>query len=217
MGAFLAAVLLAALAVSASGGLDAELARLDKEILRQRGECAGMPEEWAKLSCYTRLDQHVRQAWMNSPTRRGADANAFNAALNERMTAVDAESREFLKRMMESKGWPRIGTDGETVAHEAWLIAQHADRDVEFQKKVLAILAELHPKGEAKPADYAYLFDRVAVNEKRPQRYGTQGGCQGASWEPAELEQPRDVDSRRAAVGLPPLAEYRRRFAGVCP
>ena len=43
------------------------------------------------------------------------------------------------------------------------------------------------------------------MNEGKPQRYGTQ---MGENFEPRPIEDPTNVEKRRAAVGLPPLAEY---------
>lgn len=53
------------------------------------------------------------------------------------------------------------------------------------------------------------LYDRVAVSQKRPQRYGSQGRCndQGA-WTAFETEDPANLDQRRATMGLQPVAEY---------
>jgi hypothetical protein len=91
----------------------------------------------------------------------------------------------------------------------AWLLVQHADRDVAFQTEMLRILEPLVPARETAQSNYAYLHDRVAVNSGRPQRYGTQGRCTAAGvWEPREVEQPEQLDERRAAVGLGPEADY---------
>ncbi len=56
----------------------------------------------------------------------------------------------------------------------------------------------------------AFLTDRIRFNEGRPQIYGTvldwdEGGALNC-----ELENPEDVDARRAAVGLPPFDESLR-------
>ena len=62
----------------------------------------------------------------------------------------------------------------------------------------------LEPGGVLK-RNYAYLWDRVAVNSDRKQRYGTQ-----PTWECTPegkltlkpLEDPENVNARRAAMGL---------------
>jgi hypothetical protein len=61
---------------------------------------------------------------------------------------------------------------------------------------------------EASPANLAYLEDRVRVNARRPQLYGTQFEGAGEEFGPAPIEEPHSLDQRRAAVGLQPFAEY---------
>ena len=59
--------------------------------------------------------------------------------------------------------------------------------------------------GEASPDHFAYLYDRVAVAENRPQRFGTQF----RDTDPFPIEDEAHVDERRASVGLPSMAVYR--------
>ena len=121
-----------------------------------------------------------------------------------RMREVDRENTAFLKEAVAKHGWPGkrvVGVDG---ANAAWLLAQHAD-DLAFQKECLEKMEPLVAAGEVTAKDYAHLWDRVAVAEGRPQRWGTQFDGD----EPAPIEDPANVDARRKAVGLPTLAEYK--------
>jgi len=120
--------------------------------------------------------------------------------------AIDEKHRQRLTEILDEHGWPGnllVGRDG---SNAAWLIVQHADADVEFQKRCLELM-EAAPAGEVELIWIAYLTDRVLVNENKPQRYGTQ---LGENFEPRPIEDPENVDRRRAEVGLPPLAEYVR-------
>ncbi|MCG6871359.1 MAG: hypothetical protein LJE84_03630 [Gammaproteobacteria bacterium] len=126
---------------------------------------------------------------------------------NERMAAADSLNLARLKALVATHGWPTISQVGEDGAEAAWLIAQHADSDPAFQGEVLTRIQALLPAGEADAGDYAYLFDRLHIT----QRYGTQGRCgTDGRWSPKTMEEPDQVDQRRAAVGLRPLAEYAR-------
>jgi hypothetical protein len=62
---------------------------------------------------------------------------------------------------------------------------------------------------QASHEHYAYLYDRVAVAAKRPQRYGTQFDDAG---EPYAIEDAVNVDARRKEVGLGTMAEYRSQM-----
>jgi len=66
------------------------------------------------------------------------------------------------------------------------------------------------PNSEADAASMAYLTDRVLVGEGKPQRYGTQFHAIDGTQYLRPLEAPESLDSRRASVGLPSLAEERR-------
>lgn len=65
--------------------------------------------------------------------------------------------------------------------------------------------------------DYAYLFDRVAGQDNRLQRYGTQGRCTGIGvWEPSAIEDPDGLNARRASVGLEPIKNYISQSGRFC-
>jgi len=129
---------------------------------------------------------------------------------------VDQANTAWLKADLQATGWPRVSQMGKEADHAAWLLVQHADRDVPFQREVLTQLERLLPANDTSPKSYAYLHDRVAVAEKRPQRYATQGHCAEAKvWEPLPIEDPQNIDKVRAGVGLGTLAEYRTQFK--CP
>lgn len=54
--------------------------------------------------------------------------------------------------------------------------------------------------------DLAYLDDRVRIRQQRPQRHGTQWLVRDRQQRLFPLDQPNQVNQRRAALGLPLLA-----------
>ena len=65
--------------------------------------------------------------------------------------------------------------------------------------------------GRANPSDLALLEDRVAIGQGRKQIYGSQIGRDPDNTQLyyiLPLEDPDNVDKRRAKVGLQPIAEY---------
>jgi hypothetical protein len=133
-------------------------------------------------------------------------------------TADGDESRtDRLRAIIDEHGWPTIDMVGRDGATAAWLIAQHADFDVDFQAAALGLMRAALEAEQADPTEVAYLEDRVAVNRGQPQRYGTQVRCRGGRPEPATpLVDAAGVDGVRADVGLQPLAEYYEEFAEGC-
>lgn len=127
---------------------------------------------------------------------------------------TDRANTEWLKADVKANGWPRLSREGVKMAGDAWLLIQHADHDVAFQREVLPLLEALLPSKDVAPQGYALLYDRVMTADKRPQRYGTQGHCTGeATWEPLPVEDPDHLDERRAQMGLGPEAEYKKVFS----
>jgi hypothetical protein len=132
--------------------------------------------------------------------------------VQHRFDEVDRANTERLKNIVDRYGWPSTQDFGEAAEQAAWLIALHADLDRPFQHRVLALLQASTEQGQSPLRHLAYLHDRVAVAEHRPQRWGTQGRCVAGRWEPFPVEDAAGVDQRRAAAGMAPMAVYRTSF-----
>lgn len=87
---------------------------------------------------------------------------------------IDVANTDRLRVIVAEHGWPGRSLVGDDGAHNAWLIAQPADRQLDFQREALGLLADAVLRGEAAERDLAYLADRVRTNEGREQVYGTQ-------------------------------------------
>jgi len=128
------------------------------------------------------------------------------------VSAIDAENLAWLAGVVADVGWPGKSMVGDDGAHAAWLLAQHADGDPAFQRVCLDLLAAATVRGDAAPRELAYLTDRVLLAEGQPQLYGTQCIGRDGQWVPRRLRDPGTVDDRRAAMSLPPLADYTGRL-----
>ncbi len=173
-------------------------------------------KEWVKrrLEHLFQLDQKARGAFINPrPAEWSAEARQYyGKKLAARIVALDRANTAELKELLKIYRWFPISEFGEKVEGYAWLLVQHSDLDIAFQQEVLAILTSLYPQGETSPSNYANLWDRVARNTGKLQRYGTQGQCTGpGKWVPYEAEDPAGLDRRRASLGLSTMAEYLQR------
>ncbi|MGI5216025.1 DUF6624 domain-containing protein [Plantactinospora sp. CA-290183] len=132
-------------------------------------------------------------------------------------TNNDVRRTDRLREVMDEHGWPDARLVGPDGASAAWLIAQHADHDVVFQRRALGLMCVAVAAGTADATELAYLEDRVAVNSGRPQIYGTQfGGCEDGRPVPRPIADEAGVAERRAKVGLQPLDEYLAQFRDAC-
>lgn len=90
------------------------------------------------------------------------------------MEAVHRQNAARLREVIAEYGWPHEEIAGEDGAKAAWLIAQHAIGEPDFQRQSLQHLQRHTAEGKLPAWHAAYLEDRIAVQEGRPQRYGTQ-------------------------------------------
>ena len=137
-------------------------------------------------------DQAVRHA-VASSVDRGSDPVRDGI---EDPATVDARNARRLSAIIAEAGWPseaRVGRDG---THAAWLIVQRARHDPAFQRHCLDLILDTAGHG-LDPVQIALLTDAVAVAEREPELYGTQGSLL--------VHDPAHVDERRQGVGLGPL------------
>ena len=113
-----------------------------------------------------------------------------------------------IKQLLDNYGW--LGTDVVGVEGNStiFLVVQHAD--LKTQEKYLPMMRTAVKNGKAKGSDLALLEDRVALREGKRQIYGSQIGRdpETQKYYVQPLEDPDNVDKRRAEVGLQPLSEY---------
>jgi hypothetical protein len=131
----------------------------------------------------------------------------FNA-YHPKMEAVHTENAALLTRVFDAIGWPgrhRLEDDG---AAAAFLILQHAIGQPALQRRGLALMLDAIPQGHANALDAAYLSDRIAVFEDKPQTFATQFDWDAdGQLSPAPTRDLETLDERRASVGLPPIAD----------
>src|SRR3954469_25216000 len=70
---------------------------------------------------------------------------------------VDSANSAELKRIVLAMGWPTPEKVGEEAAEGAWLIVQHADHDISFQKYCLQVMTS--HVSDVPPWQFAYLYD----------------------------------------------------------
>lgn len=160
-----------------------------------------MAEDWRTLLVEAaREDLRVRAEL--------AASGALFEGYNPEMEAVHLANADLLERAIADIGWPTRSKVHDDGAGAAFLIAQHAISRPDLQRRALAFVLDAIPLGEANPLDAAYLSDRIAVFEGRPQLFGTQFDWSADGLlSPSPIADPEGVDDRRASVGLPPMAE----------
>lgn len=110
--------------------------------------------------------------------------------------------------ILDQYGWLGADVVGEQGNSTLFLVIQHADKLT--QEKYLPMMRDAVKNGRAKGSSLALLEDRVALRQGKRQIYGSQIGRDETTnlYFVSPLEDPDNVDKRRAEVGLGPLADY---------
>jgi hypothetical protein len=160
----------------------------------------------AELKAMVEEDQRIRE---RSPEQETKFMVVMSPEQTMEWNGVTVANTDRLREIVERYGWPGRSLVGEEGAQHAWLLAQHADRHLDFQRRALALLSDAVDRGEATRRQLAYLTDRLRMNEGKEQIYGTQlAGVRNGQVVPWPIENPGELDARRAAVGLEPFGEY---------
>jgi hypothetical protein len=137
----------------------------------------------------------------------------FRYSYHPRLAALHLAQGRRLGQLIDRHGWPGRSIAGADGAHAAWLVLQHAIGLPALQRRALPLLQEAAARGEASRPAPAYLEDRIAFNEGRPQRYGTQFDWDAnGEMSPWTLVEPERVNELRASVGLGSLEERTARI-----
>ncbi|MGV3613976.1 MAG: DUF6624 domain-containing protein [Fimbriimonas sp.] len=169
-----------------------------------------IPADVRDKALYREVERRVRE---DQRARLHSGSGGDPEGLFEWWEEVDRENLQWLKGLLAKRGWPGKSVLGEKGSNKVWLMVQHCDRDRPFQMFALELLAKAVKKGEASGQNLAYLTDRVRVGMGQPQVYGTQMTSAGGWLRAMPVEDPANVDKRRAEVGLGPLEEYVRKSA----
>ncbi len=123
-------------------------------------------------------------------------------------TVGDAD-KILLKTLFKDHGFLGYNEVGEQSSHNFLQMVQRMDADSTFQQEVLVSMRKQIEKINASPIEFAYLTDRVNLNEGKPQVYGTQLKIneKGTSYEPKMVIDPENLNKRREQIGLGTIEE----------
>jgi len=153
------------------------------------------------------LDQRYRNQMEETIARFGSDSKE-SKALFKNMKTTDSLNLIQVEAIINKHGWlgsDKIGSQANTTL---FMVIQHAE--LPAQIKYLPMMREAVKKGNARASSLALLEDRVALKQGKKQIYGSQISWNMKTNESfvAPLEDPDNVDLRRAEVGLPSLQAY---------
>ena len=176
--------------------------------------------------CQSKIDSLLRkkiismfredQKWRieSDNVQNGKKSEYEEATINRNMGKTDSLNMIQAKIIINKYGFPGNSLVGADGSNGFWAIVQHSDDDPMFQQKVLKLMRKEVKLKNASGENFALLQDRVLINQGHKQLYGTQlrRDLKTHQVKPLPTRDSLNVDSRRKAVGLPPLKEYLKLF-----
>ena len=128
-------------------------------------------------------------------------------SVSEEVERIDDENLVIVEDVLQ-QGLP-AGLSADSY-NTIWIVIDHAS--IEKQEEYLPIVGQMSAEGLIPIDKHAILLDRVAMRQKRPQRYGSQvlqfGQADAVKSYVWPVENPMVLDSLRSSVGMCPIADY---------
>ena len=127
--------------------------------------------------------------------------------VNDIVERNDAKNIKVVDKILKS-GLPQ-GLSEESYK-TIWIVIDHAP--LEKQEQYLPLVEQMATEGYVGVDEYAILYDRVAMEQNRHQRYGSQlvqfGAVDAQKLYVWPIEDGAKVDSLRNTVGMSPFSDY---------
>ena len=185
-------------------------------------------ERWEELCTLVKANKEKAEANLNKPLvaildtviKDDQEGRMQSDAVQKKSGHDSKEMRDLWKsikekdsinlikvtKILDQYGWLGADVIGPSGNQTLFLVIQHAN--IKTQEKYLPMMRDAVKNRKAQPSALALLEDRVALRQGKKQIYGSQASGMGGEMYMQPLEDPDNVDKRRAEVGLGPLAEY---------
>lgn len=125
---------------------------------------------------------------------------------------IDSTNLVQIETLVNKYGWLNKSFVGGRGNQAAFYVIQHSE--LETQVKYLPIIQASVYKGESNAYDLAMLQDRILMRQEKKQIYGSQVVINKTTGAPEfyPIEDEKNVNERRAKVGLGTIEEYAKHF-----
>jgi len=121
--------------------------------------------------------------------------------------AIDEPNTKRITEIFDQIGFPNTAKVGKDGLQAFMILLQHAPTDGLRIKALKPITAAFKNK-ELPPMDYANFVDRLRLHQGKKQLYGSGFDLKDGKMVMSPTEDLKNLEKRRAKIGLPPLAEY---------
>jgi len=169
----------------------------------------------AQLAARKARERYLRSLLIPIMTRTDLDEGARSEIMTgtqDTFDTVEASNTAWAVGLLDPEIFMPLYDDQPRLALDilAW-----AERDQTAELRTLAVLEPVAMAGDYDASLYAIRIDAQAMIENRPQIYGSEHVCEEGLWTAYSIHDPDQLDSRREALDLPPISEYRISIAKV--
>ena len=160
----------------------------------------------ATLDSLYQSDQIIRYNFQKA-FKNKAGKPVLDSLLNV-MREKDQENLTVVKDIISTYGWQGPQQVGMNASQALFLVIQHAD--LATQEQYLPIIKMAEEEGRILSSNLAILEDRIRMRKGLKQLYGSQAFSdrQTGKMHFYPIDNPDQLDVRRKAMGLIPMAEY---------
>jgi hypothetical protein len=127
---------------------------------------------------------------------------------------VDTPHTQRLNEIVRTHGVPDAKLVGADGVEAYYLILQHSN-DRTLKQKSLKGMEKAFKAKVLSASDYANFTDRLRVNLGKLQIYGANFDLKNGKMVMSPTKDIKNLDKRRKAIGLPPIAEYMKVLEDV--
>jgi len=126
----------------------------------------------------------------------------------EKIRKTDLGNLTIVEQILKKHGWLSSKEIGQKANSTLFLVIQHSNQKT--QEKYLPMMRQAVKDGKANSSSLALLEDRIALGKGELQIYGSQIGKDQETGKMYVLPliDPKNVNERRAKVGLSPIEDY---------
>lgn len=181
-------------------GIDVASALVDTRALYECQSAASGSEVRQELALLMEASNKARATWQAADFSTESDSFAEVKARDQ---AGAAWVRKFLS---DTASQQNTGLSRREL-FDIFLLIQHSG-DVALMREALPWIANRMLEGRLAGSNYALVVDRIAVFEKAPQIYGSQGEDRDGVVVPQPIAEPDSVEQRRALMRMRSMREY---------
>jgi hypothetical protein len=148
-----------------------------------------------------KLDQDARMKCSNGT------ADEQIKCLAEISKAIDEPNTKRITEIFDQIGFPNTAKVGKEGLQAFMTLLQHAPTD-ELRVRSLKPISKAFKNKEIPPMAYANFVDRLRLHQGKKQLYGSGFELTDGKLVMNPTEDVKNLEKRRARIGLPPMAEY---------